>query len=222
MIEFVSCYKSPEVVQPTDAAFDFPSFSVASELSPVLSTLFHTVAFVGSNEVNPTFEKSQSQRIAVGSSVVDQRTRPTPEDSLFEQGLNQRHFVRVGTCDHAAARQTVAVDQQHDLRTFASFGLPYTKAPFLAAENVPSAIDSSRSTSPCRSSLLTRRAQAFLNSPDSDHCLSRRQQVGYDGKCSGKSRQRAPVRSTQAMASKQSREDARGRPPRGDGGGSSI
>lgn len=113
MIEFVSCDKPSVVMEPTDAAFDFPSFSIASEFPPVLGRLFHAIAFVGSNQIDSTLEKSQSQRIAVGSSIVDQLLRPTPEDSIFEQRLYQRHFVRTGTGDHVTARQTIAVNQQH-------------------------------------------------------------------------------------------------------------
>ena len=221
MIELIPCYKSSEVLKPADGTFNFPSSSVASEFAPILSSRFYAVAFVSSNEVDPTFEQAGSQRVAVSSGVVNQLSRPTTYGSVGEQRLNKIDFMGASAFDHVAARRTVTVGQQHDLCAFAAFGLAYAKAPFFADENVPSAMDSSRSIFPCRSSLLTKRAHAFLNKPDSVHCFSRRQQVGYDGKRSGRSRHRAPVRKIQAMASKQSREEARGRPPRGDGSGSS-
>jgi hypothetical protein len=220
MIELIPRYKSSKVLKPADGTFDFPPSSVASEFSSILRGRFDAIAFVRGDEVDAAFEKSRSQWVTVCSSVVDQLARSTAYDSIGQQRLDEINFMRTGTLNHVAARRAVAVGQQHDLRPFASLGLAYAKTPFFADENVPSASDSSRSISPCRSSLLTKRAHAFLNKPDSVHCFSRRQQVGYDGKRSGKSRQRAPVRNIQAIASKQSREAARGRPPSGDGCGS--
>lgn len=221
MIELIPCYKSPEVLQPADGSFNFPSLSVASEFSKILSTWFNPVALVRSNQVDAAFEETKAQRITIGCSVVDQLSRSPMNDSVLEQRLDEIDFMGTGTFNRVAAGRTVAVDQQHDLGAFAAFRLAYTKAPFLADENVPSAMDSSRSISPCRSSLLTSRAHAFLNRPDSDHCFNRLQHVGCEGKRSGKSLHRAPVRRIHAMASKQSREVTRGRPPSGDGGGSS-
>lgn len=221
MIELIPCYKSPEVLQPADRSFDFPSLAVTPEFSTVLSWRFNAVSLVRSNQVDSAFKETKAERITIGCGVVDQRSRATMNDSVFEQRLDEIDFMRTGTFNHVAAGRTIAIDQQHDLGTLAALGLAYAKTPFLADENVPSAIDSSRSISPCRSSLLTNRAHAFLKRPDSDHCFSLRQHVGCEGKWSGKSHHRAPVRKTQAIASKQSRDDARGRPPRGDRGGSS-
>lgn len=221
MIELIPSYKSPEVVKPADGSLDFPSTLVSSECSAVLSGRFFAIGFVRGDKLNTSFSQTKPQRITIGSFVVDQLTRSTVNRSISEQRLDEINFVGTGTFNHVAAWRTVAVNQQHDFSALTAFGLAYTKAPFFADENVPSAIDSSRSISPWRSSLLTNRAHAFLNRPSSVHWFSRRQQVGYDGKCDGKSRHRAPVRSIQAMASKQSRDDARGRPPNGDGGGSS-
>jgi len=219
MIEFIPCYKSPEVLKPADGSFDFPSSLVTSKLSSVLRRRFCAIAFVRSNQVDSSFEQTEPQRIAVGCLVIDQLSRSAMNCAIGEQRLDEIDFVRTGTLNHITARRTVAVGQQHDFRTFASFGLAYTKPPFFADENVPSAMDSSRSILPSRSSLLTKRAHAFLNKPDSVHCFIRRQQVTYDGKCEGRSRHRAPVRSIQAIASKHSREVARGRPPSGERGG---
>ena len=220
MIELIPCNKSSEVLQPTDGSFNFPTFAVSSELSTVLSWRFDAIRFVRSNQVDPAFKKSRAQRIAVRCLIVDQLFRTTSNSTIVEQRFDEFDFMRAGTFNHVAARRTAAINQQHDLGALAAFGLAYAKAPFLADENVPSAIDSSRSISPCRSSLLTRRAHAFLNRPDFDHSFNRRQQVGCDGKWSGKSRHRAPVRKIHAIASKQARDEARGRPPSGDGGGS--
>ena len=221
MIELVPRYKPSEVLKPTDRSFDLPASFVSSQCTTILGWWLVSIAFMGSDELGASFLQSESQRIAVSSLVVDQLARSTLYDAIGEQRLDEIDFVGASTFDQITTRRPLAVREQHNLGAFAAFGLAYAKAPFFADENVPSAIDSSRSIIPCRSSLFTKRAQAFLNNPDSDHCFNRRQHVGYEGKCDGKSRQRAPVRSTQAMASKQSREDALGRPPKGDGGGSS-
>ena len=221
MVEFVSGYKSSEVLKPTDGSFNFPSSFVASKFPSVLSRRFDSISFVRSNQICAAFSQTTSQRIAVGGSIIDQGSRAPMDRPIFEQRLNQIHFMRTGAFDQVATRRALAVCEQHDFRTFAAFGLTYTKPPFFAVENVPSAMDSSRSILPSRSSLLTKRAHAFLNKPDSVHFFSRRQHVGYDGKLGGKSRHRAPVRSTQAIASKHSREEALGLPPRGEGEGSS-
>lgn len=221
MIELVPCDKSSEVLQPADGTFDLPASLVPSECSTILGRRLTSVAFMGSDEFCAPFLQSETQRVAVSGLVVNQLARSTSNDAMGEQRLDEGDFVGAGTFNHIATRRALAVREQHDLGAFAAFGLAYAKAPFFADENVPSAIDSSRSILPWRSSLFTNRAHAFLNNPDSDHCFNRRQQVGYEGKRDGKSRQRAPVRSTQAIASKQSREDALGRPPKGEGGGSS-
>jgi hypothetical protein len=221
MVELVSRYKPSEVLKPADGSLDLPASLVPAECSTVLGWRLVSIAFVGSDEFGATFLQSESQRVAVSSFVVNQLARSASYDAIGEQRLDEVDFVGTGTFDQIATRHTFAIREQHDLGAFAAFGSTYAKAPFFADENVPSAIDSFRSILPWRSSLFTKRAHAFLNNPDSDHCFNRRQQVGYDGKCDGKSRQRAPVRNTQAMASKQSREDALGRPPKGDGGGSS-
>lgn len=221
MIELIPGYKSPEVLDPADGSLDLPPTFVSPECSPVLSRRLFSIGFVRSDKLDSAFSQTKSQRVAISGLVINQLARSAVNRSIAEERLDEINFVRAGTFNHVATGRTIAVGQQHDLGALAAFGLAYAKAPFFADENVPSAIDSSRSILPWRSSLLTKRDHAFLNKPDSVHCFRRRQQVGYEGKRDGKSRQRAPVRSTQVMASKQSREDARGRPPNGDGGGSS-
>ena len=90
----------------------------------------------------------------------------------------------------------------------------YVSFRFFAGENVPSPIVSSQLTCFSPWSFPSRRAHALENTPDSLHSFSRRQQVLGDGKCIGKSCQRAPVLSTQRTLSRQGRGSMRGRPPR--------
>ena len=128
--------------------------------------------------------------------VVDQSARLGTQNAFFEQRFDQRHFVGTGSWDLSAQRQTTAVDEDHDLGALATLGLTYAEAPFFAEENVPSAIASCQSMRPRRSSLRNSRAQAIFHRPASVQARKRRQQVGGDGKCAGRSLHRAPVRST--------------------------
>lgn len=111
--------------------------------------------------------------------------------------------------------------QQHEFCAFAFFGLTHLKAPFFAGEKVPSPIACDQSSSFRRSMIRINFSQALSNSPASVHALCRRQQVAGDGYLSGKSCQRAPFLSIQRMPSRQARASTRGRPPSGEGSGSS-
>jgi hypothetical protein len=82
---------------------------------------------------------------------------------------------------------------------------------------VPSANDSSCLMRPSRLSARSRRAHAISQIPALVHPSWRRQHVAGEGKCLGKSFQRAPLRRSQRMPSKQRRAGAMGRPPWGPG-----
>jgi hypothetical protein len=84
---------------------------------------------------------------------------------------------------------------------------------------VPSPIACDQSRSFCRSRTLMSRSQARMSTPDSVHCLCRRQHVAKEGYRSGKSCHRAPVFNTQSTPSRQRCASTRGRPPAGEGSG---
>jgi hypothetical protein len=128
--------------------------------------------------------------------------------------------VWAGAGDECAQRQSRGVAEDHDLGPFSSFGLANAFPPFFAEANVPSAIIWSRSIPPFRSSRRNSRDQAFSQAPLLVQASNRRQHVLEEGKQRGRSFQRAPVRSTQQMPSKQSRDSAGGRPPSGERGDS--
>jgi hypothetical protein len=118
-----------------------------------------------------------------------------------------------------AQRQAGRIAVHHNLGAFAALGLAHAFTPFFAGENVPSANVSSVFTSPRASSRRSKRDHACSQMPASVQSRNRRQQVLGDGKCRGKSFQRAPVRRIQRMPATQSRAAAGGRPPCGDGVG---
>jgi len=105
-------------------------------------------------------------------------------------------------------------------------GLTFDSSSSNACIKEPSPIASSQLMPLSRSSLPSSFSQAARKRPSSDHSRSRRQQVEGLGCRSGPSYvgtgafQRAPLMRTQMIPSRQGRGATRGRPPRGDGGGS--
>ena len=131
MIELVLSDKASKILKPADGSLDFPPFSVTTEFPAVLSRLFDAVVFVGGNQIDATFKKACSQWIAIGRCVINQFSRSSANHSTGEQRFDQSHFMWAGAGDHIADGQTLPVGQQHNLRSLAAFGFPYTKAPFL-------------------------------------------------------------------------------------------
>lgn len=209
---FITGYQSTEVLEPADRSLDFPTSSVTTETSAVLRRRLLAIAPVRADEFYALASQSFAQGIAVGGEVVDQPLRPPTNDALRQQRLNQRHLVRTSAGDGRSQREAATVGEHHDLGSLAAFGLADQFAPFFAEENVPSANVSERSTWPCRSSFRSSRAHAFSQTPLRVHCWKRRQQVAAEGKPGGRSFQRAPLRSTHAMPSKQRRGSIAGRP----------
>lgn len=212
-VEFMPYDEPPEVVEPADGAFDFPTASVTPELATVLCPFANTFPTVRADEINASFGKPLAQRIAIGSFVVDQLVGDVGRRRRIQQRLDKIHFGVVGCLDVDRQRQPLGVGQDHDLGPLATLGLADMFAPFLAGENVPSAKPSRQSILPRLSSLRSNRFQAWSSVPLAVHPTKRRQQVAYEGKRGGKSFQRAPLRSIHKTPSKQARGSAIGRPP---------
>jgi hypothetical protein len=205
--------QSTEVEQPADRALDLPSPPVASERSSVLSRGSFASSPVGTDQFDAPLGQALSQGIAVGGSVIDQSLGALAQNALLQERFNQLDFRRAGTGDVDAQWCAAAIDQEHDLCPFAAFGLTDAKPPFLAGAKVPSAIASSQRSDFNPSSRCRSRDQACWKIPDSVHSWSRRQQVAGEGKCVGKSFQRAPLINTQRIPSRQGRGGTGGRPP---------
>jgi hypothetical protein len=110
----------------------------------------------------------------------------------------------------------LAVDHHHPLRALAALGLPDTGPPFFAGAKLPSANASDQSNSPRASSWAKKPRQALSHTSCASQSRRRRQQVLGDGKRSGRSCQRAPVRKIQRMPSKTGRFGMGFGPPRGE------
>lgn len=211
---FVARDQSPEVLQPADRSLDFPASSISTKAAAVLGPRFFAIASVRADQLDALASQPLAQRIAVGGQIVDQTFGAPPEKASFQQGLDQSDFMGAGAGDRRSQRDPAAVGEHHDLGSLAAFGLADQIAPFFAGENVPSANDSERLIRPCRSSLRSNRAHAFSQTPLAVHCWKRRQQVAGEGNDVGRSRQRAPLRNTHRMPSKQRRDSIAGRPTR--------
>jgi hypothetical protein len=209
-----------KVLEPTHGPFNFPSLPVSAEFSPVLSWRLVASSLMWRDEFRSAFLQPSAKRIAVGRLVVDQATDSSSQNAFVQQVFDQTDVVSAGGRDGATQGKTVAVGEQHCLRSLAALGLANVFTPFFAAENVASAIDSSWLIWPRRSNLRSSRPCTRSQMPDSVHFLCRRQQVDPDGNLFGISDHRAPVRRIQRIPSKQSRAGAGGRPPFGLGLGS--
>lgn len=206
-----------EVLQPTVGALDAVSALVSSELSTILSRRLPTRATVWANEIDSTLPQPYSERIAIRSPVIDEMLRGAWNFQVVEQMLDQGDFGGTGTVHLCRQRKSTAVSEDHDLASLAAFRVADARAPFFAREKVPSAKASSQSISPKSSKTPSKTDQISANSPDRLHSCSLRQQVAGDGKCLGKSFQRAPLRSSHRMPSKHPRGGQDGRPPKGLG-----
>jgi hypothetical protein len=206
------------VEQPTDRAFDNKPSAIEPQRAAVLRTWPRAVLAVRTDEFNVSRAKPFAQGVAIRCPVIDQAARSTANRAFLQQRLDQIDFGVRSAGDINRQGETSTVNVEHDLGAFPLFGFANAVAPFFAGENVPSAKVSSQLTWLRALNRVSNRAQAARNTPDSVHSLIRRQHVLGDGKCVGKSFQRAPVRKTQRMPSRHGRGGTGGRPPSSDGG----
>lgn len=219
-VPFIPSDDSAEVLEPANGSFNLPTSAVAAELSSVLRRRTTPSSSVRTNQFDAALFQAVPQGLTVRRFVIDESTWPAVAHSMIQEWLDQFHFVGTGAGNLSTERQSITIDEDHDLSPLAAFGLTNAFSPFFADENVPSAMVSSQSRRPLRSSLFSNRFQAWSQTPDSVHCWCRRQQVAGEGKCGGRSFQRAPVRKIHRIPSTHSRGGMRGLPPSGDGGSS--
>ncbi len=220
--------QSTEIADPADRAFDFPATAVASKLPTILQFRFAAVAPVRTDQIDAASPQPLSQRIGIGRLVVNQPFRilfrPSasfPRNSnLLQRRFDQGDFVRRRRGKLYSQRHTLAIRHHHKLCTLSTFGLSDAFAPFFAGENVPSAKHSCHFSCPAASSVPSNARHASNKTPASSHACNRRQQVLAEGKCLGKSFQRAPLRKTQSIPSKQGRLGTGFGPPLADASGS--
>jgi hypothetical protein len=171
--------QEPSVVaQPGNGPFDFPALAVALQHAAVLSGVTCSSAFaMRTEELDAVTGQAIAQWIGVRRAIINPSRCMLIEDMIVEQRFNESHFGRAGAVEIEAQRQTLAVDEQHQLAALTALRGSDAFAPFFAGTNVASAIATCQSIRPLRSSLCSIRRQASSKTPLSIHSASRRQQV---------------------------------------------
>src|SRR5579872_5532266 len=209
-----------EVLQPGVGAFDFPAFAIAPQLAFVLKTAVADVLSVGNNQFGSPALETVAQGVGVVTAIcndaLQMRSRPS---AAFARNLHrgdrtfgQPTLGQLRGRELRSDRYAVAVDHHHALRTLPATCFADCRAPFLAVTKVASRKASSQSSNRRWSSMDSSFCHALSHTPCSSQLRNRRQQVDPSGYGSGRSRHRAPVRSTHKIPCKHSRLEAQGRP----------
>src|SRR5262245_3821072 len=215
---FPTRHYSAKVLEPRVGSFDQPPTPVATQFAPIDGGRLDAIVPMGVDQFKSFFYQALTQRIAVISLVGNHRDRIGKFDGdVLKHRLSQIDFRYISRRGDHGQRGAVLVDGQFDLHAFAAFCLADLVPPFFAGMNVASMNSSFTSSRPRSSSSTSTKSQTSCQTPAAVQSRCRRQHVTGEGKCAGRSRQRAPLRSTQTMPSKHSRSLARGRPPSGQG-----
>ncbi len=223
----VAHHQSAEVAEPSEGAFHDPSSLIAAQRSAVLRRRFASILPVRDDQLDAARRQLLAQGVTIVTPVGDQAARllpgttaamPMPYADRLERRCDEPDLRRGSRVKVVSQRNTRAVDHHHPLRPLAPLGFADSRAPFFAGAKLPSIKDSLHFN--CwRSFKSPRKArQIASHTPCSSQSRSLRQQVEGEGNSSGKSCQRAPLRSTHKMPSSTLRSGAGGRPPFGRGG----
>jgi hypothetical protein len=219
--------ESPEVSEPGEGAFHDPSSLVAAQRPAVLRRGFASVLPMRDDQLDAAPGQLLAQGVAIVPAISNEANRllprttatmPVPYPDRLERRRDQGDFRRGSSVKVVSQRKTRAVDHHHPLRALAPLGFPDSRAPFFAGAKLPSIKDSLHFS--CWRSFNSPRKARQISSqiPCSSQSRSLRQQVEGEGNSSGKSCQRAPLRSIHKMPCKTLRSGAGGRPPFGRGG----
>ena len=212
--------ETTEVAQVGEGAFDLPAFAIAAQGTSILQGGATAAPAMRTDQFDPACRQALAEALRVVGAVTDEAggtsagtacARAWHLDRL--QGFfREGDFRRRGAKESASQRYTRAVCHHHPLCTLATFGFTHAEPPFLALAKLPSMNTSSQLSLPWASSAERKTRQILSQRSSSSQSRNRRQQVLALGYRSGRSRQRAPLRSTHKMPSKTSRSSARGRP----------
>ena len=197
---FIPNHQSTKVLQPCKKAFDFPSPSVSTQCSTILSGRFTSIALMRCDHLHTSFfRQAFIQFITIVSFVTDQMLRQFFQKTSLQGVINKCYFMRASTGGVNGERKTASVCKAHNFGTFTAFGLSHTIAPFFAGANVPSMKPSLRSIPPRSRKSSANAVSILAKTPDWLHSWKRRWQVLFGGYRSGKSAQGAPVRRIQRI-----------------------
>ena len=204
--------QSPIILQPSKQPLHLPPSPVAPQTPTILSRSLSSVVSVRSYHLYCLFCQLFVQWVTVISFISYQMLRPLIGKTLIESFSDKGDFMRASRRRVYADRNTRAVCHCHELRTFAPLGLSHTSTPFFATTNVPSMKHSLKSSSPRVRKSSAKISSTFFRTPSLTHCWNLRWQLWYGGNRSGKSFQRAPLRSIQSIPFRTSRLSLQGLP----------
>ena len=218
-VSFVTDEEATEVTQMGEGALHFPAAAVAAQRASVLELDF-APAPMRTDQFDAACGETLPEPLRVVSPVANEPDGPvarSPAPGAWHlhrsQGfLREADFRGRSTKESTSQRYTRAVCHHHPLCTFATFGFTHAEPPFLAGAKLPSMNTSSQLSRPWASSSERKSRQILSQISSSSQSRNRLQQVLALGYRCGRSRQRAPLRSTHRMPSKTSRSSARGRP----------
>src|SRR5579884_275287 len=213
--------QSPKAVQPAER----PLYDVTPLVSPHATTIAVrgplAVLAVWSQQPQSPLGQLVPQIIAVKAAVGHYRHLIGQLDLLrdaFQHLAAQVRLADVGRIGQYADRDAMSLDGHAHFHPLDALGFADFRPPFCAGAKVQSRYNSLESKSPASASSSRTTRQTCSQMPSAVHWVWHRQQVTGEGKHSGRSRQRRPLRRTKTMASKQARSSAQGRPPLGQGG----
>jgi len=213
-----------EVPEPGEGAFHGPASPVTPQRPAVLRGRLAPILAMRNDQLDAALGQSLPQRVTVVAAVSDDARWLLPRTARpmlpsyadrRQRRFRQPDLRRGSRVKEVSQRKTRAVDHHHPLRPLAPLGFPDSGAPFFAGAKLPSK-NASLQFNCWRSFNSARNARQISNQIScSSQSRSRRQQVDGDGNSSGKSCQRAPLRSIHKRPSRTWRSPARGRPPHG-------
>lgn len=222
-MSFVPDAESAKARQPRECAFDDPPVPIPSQQPPILIGPIHAHRAIRADQGDPARRQPSPQSVTVVRSIGNQSPRvaarrPAAGPGHGDRGqrrIDERRLAGRGRGDANSQRYTRAVDHHHALRALAAARVADGRAPFFAGTKVASMNACSHCNRPRASSWLRNVRHSRSQTPSASQSRRRRQQVLPLGYPSGRSRHRAPVRSTQRIPSTTSRCPTRGRPPLG-------
>ncbi len=94
---FVAHHNSPEVMQPSKQAFDFPAPFVTTKFSAVLRPRLDAVSFMRRNQFNVEFRQLRIERVRIVGFVADYFPWSLVDEPLANSLSDKSDFVRRST-----------------------------------------------------------------------------------------------------------------------------
>lgn len=209
---FVSHDQATEVVQPSKEPFDLPALTVAAKSSTIVVGGTSTPVAMWSQQDHVLGCHLFTQRIAVVSLVGNHEDGLLIDVKVGHCGRDQTHLGGGSSFCVQGDRKTMSVCNCHDLGPLATLCLSNSRAPFLAAEKLPSMKVSFRSSLPRLRKSSASPARIRDITPSFTHRWNLRWTVADAPYRRGRSCQGAPVRKIQRIPLRAGRGSLHGRP----------